>query len=128
VAVLAIAGFTACSDSNSGPTEPMVTVRSALSGGMDPVVRYWFNEASGTIAGDASGNGLAATLENGATFVAGARSNAVRIAGGSQRVVLPAGLVECCEDLTIAARVNLTSSANWAQSSTSARVKPRTCS
>jgi RHS repeat-associated protein len=80
------------------------------------MVRYAFNESSGTVASDSSGNGHHASLQNGASFVAGARGNAVRISGGTQRVVLPNGVVERCEDLTIAARVNLASnSANWAR-------------
>src|SRR5262245_22030887 len=107
LAVLASSGFVACSDSPTEPVESTATTQSALSGGTDPVVRYSFNESSGTMASDSSGNGHVATLENGASFVAGLRGNAVRITGGSQRVVLPSGVVERCEDLTIAARVNL---------------------
>ena len=112
----AILGFAACSDSAPPPSERVGTVQSALSGGTDPVVRYFFNEISGVAASDSSGNGHSATLQNGAAFVAGARGNALRIAGGTQRVTLPAGVVEACEDLTIGMRVNLASnSANWAR-------------
>ncbi|HEX6276042.1 MAG TPA: LamG-like jellyroll fold domain-containing protein, partial [Polyangiaceae bacterium] len=114
VAAVAVLTFLACSDSNMEKPEAVATAQSALSGGTDPVVRYSFNETSGTFASDSSGNGHAATLVGGATFVAGLRGNAVRIAGGSQRVDLPPGVVQRCDDLTIAARVNLAAnSANW---------------
>lgn len=90
-------------------------VQSALSDEVDPAVKYWFNE-SGTLPSESSGNRDAATLENGASLIAGARGNAVRIAGGTQRVALPAGLVKDCEDVTVALRVKLsTNSANWAR-------------
>ena len=104
----ACSGFVACSDSKTDGPEAVATDQAALNGNKDPVVRYWFNEASGTQASDSSGNGYSATLQNGATFVAGARSNAVRIAGGTQRVQLVPNVVQSCDDLTIAARVRLT--------------------
>jgi hypothetical protein len=84
---LALSAFLACSDSKTGPSEATATIEAALSGTTDPMVRYAFNETSGTAANDSSGNGHHATLQNGATFVTGARGNAVRIAGGTQRVV-----------------------------------------
>jgi RHS repeat-associated protein len=116
LAAIALSGFLACSDSKTDQSEAVATTQQALSGGTDPVVRYFFNEASGTQASDSSGNGHSATLQNGASFVAGARGNAVRIAGGTQRVDLPAAVAGACQDLTIAARVNLASnSANWAR-------------
>jgi RHS repeat-associated protein len=116
LAGIALSGFLACSDSKTDQSEAVATTQNALTGGTDPVARYFFNEASGTVASDSSGNGHAATLQNGASFIAGARGNAVRIAGGTQRVALPANVVQACNDLTIAARVRLTTnSANWAR-------------
>jgi hypothetical protein len=51
---------------------------------------------------------------SGATFVAGRRGNAVRIAGGTQRVNLPASIVQGCTDLTIATWVRLaTAPGGW---------------
>src|SRR6187402_162294 len=107
LAAVAVSAFIACSDSNKDRSEEVATTQAALTGGTDPVVRYAFNETSGTLVSDSSGNGHSATLVNGATFVAGARGNAVRINGGTQRVDLPPGVVQRCDDLTIAARVNL---------------------
>jgi len=77
------------------------------------VAHYAFDEASGASAFDASGNGRTANL-SGATFVAGRRGNAVRIAGGTQRVNLPASIVQGCTDLTLATWVRLsTTPASW---------------
>ena len=82
----------------------------------DMRAHYQFNETSGITAFDSSGNGLNATLQNGATFAAGYAGNGVRINGGTQRVALPTGIVQPCTDLTIAVRVNLVSnSTNWAR-------------
>jgi hypothetical protein len=79
------------------------------------VAHYLFDETSGTSALDASGNGRTATL-SGATFTAGRRGNAVRIAGGTQRVNLPANIVQGCTDVTVATWVRLTTNtAAWAR-------------
>jgi hypothetical protein len=72
------------------------------------VAHYPFDELSGTSAFDVSGNGRTANL-SGATFVAGRRGNAVRIAGGTQRVNLPASVVQGCTDLTVATWVRASS-------------------
>jgi predicted metalloenzyme YecM len=87
-----------------------------LANGSDPVAHYLFNETSGTTAFDSSGNVRHATLANGASLVSGVSGSAVQIAGGSQRVNLPTGIVQSCTDLTIAAHVRLASNlANWAR-------------
>jgi hypothetical protein len=79
------------------------------------VAHYLFDESSGTSAADASGNGRTATL-SGATFSSGRHGNGVRIAGGTQRVNLPANLVQGCTDVTVATWVRLTTNtANWAR-------------
>ncbi len=79
------------------------------------VAHYLFDETTGTSAADASGNGRTATM-SGATFAAGRRGNGARIAGGTQRVNLPANIVQGCTDLTIASWVRLTTNtANWAR-------------
>lgn len=79
------------------------------------VAHYMFDETSGASAFDASGNGRTANL-SGATFVAGRRGNAARIAGGTQRVNLPSGIVQGCTDLTIATWVRLSSApGGWAR-------------
>jgi beta-glucosidase len=81
----------------------------------DMVAYYKFDEASGTSGADSSGNLRTATL-SGATFTAAHIGNGVRIAGGTQFVDLPDGLVQSCADLTVAAWVRLTTnSTNWAR-------------
>jgi hypothetical protein len=76
------------------------------------VAHYLFDETTGTSAADASGNGRTAALSS-ATWTAGRRGNAVRIAGGTQRVNLPANIVQGCTDLTIATWVRLTTNTDW---------------
>jgi hypothetical protein len=93
----------------TGPNSAEVASRP--DGGL--VAHYLFDETSGTAAADSSGNGRTATL-SGASWTAGRLGNAVRIAGGSQRVNLPANIVQGCTDLTIATFVRLTtSSIDW---------------
>jgi hypothetical protein len=59
---------------------------------------------------------MSATL-SGATFVTGGHNgNCVDINGGTQRVNLPANVVQTCTDVTFAARVRLdTNASNWAR-------------
>jgi hypothetical protein len=78
------------------------------------VAHYLFDETSGTSAADFSGNNRTATL-SGASWTAGRRGNAVRIAGGTQRVNLPSNIVQGCNDLTIAGWVRLTTKPDWAR-------------
>ena len=105
-----------CTDDACVSNNCQFTDNGTCSGSTDPVVEYAFDESSGTVANDSSGNDLDATLTGGASFVSGYSGNAVRIAGGSQRVDLPANVVQSCDDLTIAARVRLnTNSSNWSR-------------
>jgi hypothetical protein len=78
------------------------------------VAHYAFDSTSGTTALDSSGNNRHGTL-SGATWTAGRVGGAVSIAGGTQYVDLPDGLVQSCSDLTIASWVRLTSNPNWAR-------------
>ena len=89
---------------------------SWLANGTDPVAQYSFNEPSGSTAADSSGNARHATLVNGASFASGLHGNAVQINGGTQRVSLPTGIVQSCNDLTIALHLRLaTNTTNWAR-------------
>ena len=74
-----------------------------------------FDEASGTSAADATGNGWTGTLVNGPTWVAGYLNNAVNLSGSSQYVSLPAGVVSNLNDFTVSAWVELTSLDTWAR-------------
>jgi len=73
-----------------------------------------FDEGGGTLAADSSGHGWNGTLINGATRTAGVSNNAVSFnSASSQYATLPAGVVGSLNDFTIAAWVNLSSTANW---------------
>ena len=74
-----------------------------------------FNETSGTSAADASGNGNAATLVNGAAWVAGHSGNAVALDGVDDYVSLPDNLLTDLADFTVAAWVWWDASRTWAR-------------
>jgi rhamnogalacturonan endolyase len=83
-----------------------------------PTLRTYlqFDEASGAVAADATGNGWAGSLINAPVRVAGYSNNAVNLSSGaSQHVTLPAGLVDGLETATLAAWVKLTTSSGWAR-------------
>jgi fibronectin type 3 domain-containing protein/regulation of enolase protein 1 (concanavalin A-like superfamily) len=73
------------------------------------------DEASGTSASDATGNGWTGTLVGGGTWVAGQSNNALNLSGASQYVTLPAGIVSKLGDFTISAWVKPTSLDTWAR-------------
>jgi autotransporter-associated beta strand protein len=77
---------------------------------------YWpFNEAGGTNAVDLWG-GRNGTLAAGASFVAGASGNGLRLTSASNSfVTLPNGAVSSLSDFTISAWVKLDAVANWAR-------------
>jgi fibronectin type 3 domain-containing protein len=83
----------------------------------DPL-RLWlaFDESAGAIASDSSGNYLDGMLINNATFAPGREGNAVTlVSSNSQYATLPIGVVSGLSNFTIAAWVNLASTANWAR-------------
>jgi hypothetical protein len=77
------------------------------------VAHYQFNEASGTSAADATGNGKTATVNGGGTWIAGRIGNAVNLSGTSQYVSIPAGILAGASACTIATWVRLDTIANW---------------
>jgi hypothetical protein len=82
--------------------------------------RGWlkFDESSGTIASDCTGNGWNGALVNatGATnWVAGKFGNALDLNGASQYVSLPNGVVNSLADFTIAVWVNLDAASTWSR-------------
>ena len=78
------------------------------------VAYYKFNEASGTNAADATGNGWTGTLMNGASWAVGHSNNCVNLSSNSQQYVsLPSGITTNLNDFTIAAWVNLASISTW---------------
>jgi hypothetical protein len=79
------------------------------------VAWYKFDEASGTMASDASGNNSTATLRASATWAEGKLGNAVKLNGISDYVSLPAGILENINDFTIAAWVKLEATSTWSR-------------
>jgi hypothetical protein len=75
--------------------------------------RYLFDEASGTSAADATGNGWTATLAGGVTRTAGRSGNAVLLNGSSGYVSLPAGILSGVTAFTIATWVRIDAAATW---------------
>jgi hypothetical protein len=91
---------------------------SPLASGL--AVYYAFDEASGTIAHDGSGNGNDGTLTGGATFAQGEIGNAVSLNGMSQYVALPVGVTRNITAFSIAAWVHVNPAAdaalaNWSR-------------
>ena len=74
-----------------------------------PVAHWTFDEGSGTVAADSSGNGHAATLSAGATWVAGnVGTHALKFNGSSTGVATATGpVVDTSASFTVSAWVNL---------------------
>ncbi len=82
----------------------------------DALVHLKFNEASGTVAADSSGNGNTGALFTGASFSAlGKINNAVALNGSSGYVSLPQGVVSSLNDFSIATWVFVNVNATWAR-------------
>ena len=76
-----------------------------------------FDEASGTTAGDASGNGRNATLAGGASWGTGrqGQGSALALNGNGAYASLPANVVDTVGDFTIAAWVYWNGGQTWAR-------------
>ena len=99
--------------SNPLPTATPTTFATPLPQ-TNPVVWYKFDETSGTVASDASGNGKNGTVTGG-TWVAGKIANAVNLSGSTQYISAPAGVVSTLNDFTIATWVKVTTNSTWAR-------------
>lgn len=73
------------------------------------------DETSGTMAGDATGNGHHAALINGAAWAAGRSGNAISLDGVDDYLELPAGIVSDLADFTISTWVYWNASRTWAR-------------
>jgi hypothetical protein len=72
-----------------------------------------FDQASGTTATDATGNGHNATLVNGPLWVAGRSGNAVSLDGVDDYLALPTGALTDLSDFTIATWVFWNAAQTW---------------
>lgn len=79
------------------------------------VAWYKFDEADGTSASDATGNGYTAALNGGATWTEGKIGGAVKLDGKNGYANLPAGILENVDDFTIAAWVNPRATTFWSR-------------
>jgi hypothetical protein len=91
------------------------SAEARVNTGVVPHTLLPFDEAQGSTAQDASGNGHHASLMNGAQWVTGKQGNAVALDGVNDYVELPAGLVNDLADFTIAAWVYWDGGRNWAR-------------
>jgi hypothetical protein len=80
----------------------------------DVVAHYDFNETSGSIAADLSGNGQQANV-NGGSWGTGRNGNALLFNGTAAYASLPGGLVSSVNDFTIAAWVRVNTHNGWAR-------------
>ena len=81
----------------------------------DLVAWYRFDENSGTVAHDSSGNSRDALLTGGAGFVPGVTGRAVNLNRTNAYVQLPAGIAGALGDFTVAAWANIRTMTNWAR-------------
>ncbi len=82
----------------------------------DMVVYLKFDESSGTVASDASGNGNIGSLMSGAAWTTGILGNAVHCDGTTNGyLTLPSGMVNGIGDFTASAWVKTDVSAMWAR-------------
>jgi len=94
----------------STPSNEAVAVASDLS------LHLRFNEGSGTVAADSSGNGWNASLVNTATFGAGILGNSLQLIDtAGQHATLPKGVVSGLDDFTISAWVKVTAFSTFAR-------------
>ena len=106
------------STGDAGPIADAGIDASSLDSGL--VLHLPFDETSGSIAYDTSGNGNDATLMGGATFSAGIIGNAVMLNGANQYVELTQGVTDGLTAFSITAWVHLNPApdaalANWSR-------------
>jgi hypothetical protein len=111
---------------NGTPYFYVISATNALgeSAGSDPVtavpsdlLAWWkFNETTGTLAIDSSGNGKNGTLTNGPAWAAGLFNGGVHIpAVNNESVTLPAGIVSGLGDFTISGWVKVNAFTTFAR-------------
>jgi beta-galactosidase len=106
---LAIAVVIALTTAVGAPTL-LATSASADTAAPSPLVKYDFNEGSGTTAHDASGKGFDGTLVGGAAWTpSGKNFGGIGLDGVSGYVNLPNGPLKDLHDVTMSVNVNMVS-------------------
>ncbi len=100
----------ATNSSGTGPSSSEVAaVRSAST-----LISYLkFDESTGTIASDATGNNWNGALNGGASWASGKFNNAISLNGTNGYISLPSGLMSGVTDFTVMAWVKLNSVTSW---------------
>ncbi len=92
---------------------------AGAGGGAIPMLAYYpFDQTSGPVITDASGNGHNGTAQGTAAFAAGQIGNALNLnngTSGNNYVALPANLLQGVNDLTITAWVRVRTDVPWAR-------------
>ncbi len=91
------------------------SIISAEVGAAVPAVYLPFDENSGNIASDISGNGWNGTLMNGSTWGGGKYGNAISLSGNTNYVSLPNGIVSNMTSFTMSVWVNPSNTNAWAR-------------
>jgi alpha-L-arabinofuranosidase len=97
----------------AGPTPDTTPVSAVV--GVSLQAYLPFDDASGTVATDVTGNGWSGALMNSPSWVGGYSTGAVNLSGSSQYVSLPTGVVSNLNSFSITAWVNLGSLSSWSR-------------
>jgi chitodextrinase len=97
---------------NLGPYSPLASATTQAAS-LGPAIAYAFNEGTGTTTADASGNGVAGTLTNGPTWIAGKYGTAVSFDGNDDKVALPSSVDVAALPFTLEAWIRPTNFNPW---------------
>ncbi len=95
-------------DAAPGPDES-----SDGASSLQPILHYKFDETSGNVVNDSSGNARTGTVIGTHTWVTGRVGNAMTFDGASAFVVLPIGIVSSLTEMTIATWVQFDANKVW---------------
>jgi len=93
----------------------LLVIPGAATPPVDLLAHWKFNETSGTVAADSSGNNLHATVMGGGNWLAGVQNNAMKLNGSDGHVSLPQGLVSTLNDFTVSTFAKVDANATWAR-------------
>jgi fibronectin type 3 domain-containing protein len=90
-----------------------IATATTQAASLGPAIAYAFNEGTGTTTSDASGNGVAGTLTNGPTWIAGKYGTAVSFDGNDDKVALPSSFDVSALPFTLEAWIRPTNFNSW---------------
>ena len=77
------------------------------------ILRYKFDESSGSVVYDSSGFGNDGTAINNPSFITGFSGNSIALDGSNDYVQIPSGIVNSCEDITVCTWIRLETISDW---------------